>query len=124
MSEQKTPDLGIAIYYLSTGLCVAGVKPQGSVEGFENHDTVLEAMTISELGKIVDREIPSRCLRRRGPVIGTFMSEPIPQHLWMESGERYEFDGAFTHPLDLTKLQPGRLMLLPGLIYSLEHSAL
>lgn len=78
-------------------------------------------MPISELEKIKDCEISARCLKRRGPIIGTFMSEPIHQYLWMESGERYEFDGIHSPPLDLTKLRPGRLMLLPGMIYSVEH---
>lgn len=119
MREQTTPVTGIAIYYLSTGLCVGGIAQQGSVEGFVDEDTVLEALPLSELGKVVDCEIPSRCLKRRGAVIGTFMGEPIPDHLLMESGERYEFDGTLSHPLDLTMLRPGRLLMLPGMIYSL-----
>ncbi|MFZ5568705.1 MAG: hypothetical protein ACOY95_17115 [Pseudomonadota bacterium] len=87
-------------------------------EGLIDEDTVLEALPLSELQKIVDREIPSRCLKRRGAVIGTFMDEPIHDHLLMESGERFEFDGTLSHPLELTLLQPGRLLLLPGMIYS------
>jgi|GEM_PF-4747479 len=119
MRDQTTTVIGIAIYYLSTGLCIGGITPQGSAEGFVNEDTVLEAMPISELGKIVDCEIPARCIKRRGTVIGTFMGEPIHEHLLMENGGRYEFDGTLSHPLDLTMLRPGRLLLLPGMIYSL-----
>lgn len=118
MRDQPKTVIGIAIYYLSTGLCIGGITPQGSAEGFIDEDTVLEALPLSDLEKIVDREIPSRCLKRRGAVIGTFMDEPIHDHLLMESGQRFEFDGTLTHPLDLTLLQPGRLLLLPGMIYS------
>lgn len=121
MSEQSTAGLGIAVYYLSTGLCVGAITPQGSVEGFVNEDTLMEAMPLSELGEVFDLENPARRITHRGKTIGIFMGEPIPEYLLMADGLRYEFDGTCPHPLDLTQLRPGQLMLLPGLLYTAQQ---
>jgi hypothetical protein len=118
MSDQNTADIGIAIYYLSTGLCVGAITTQGSIEGFVNEDTIMEAMPLSELGEVFDLENPARCIAHRGKPIGSFMGEPIPEYLRMSNGLRYEFEGTCPHPLDLTTLRPGQLMLLPGLLYT------
>ena len=123
MTTTETADIGIAIYYLSTGLCIGAISSMGSAEGFVNEDTILEAMPMSELGEVFDLENPSRCIQRRGRAIGNFMDEPIPEYLLMSNGLRYEFDGTVPHPLDLTLLRPGQLMLLPGLLYKAPASA-
>lgn len=118
MTYQNEEEMGIAIYYLSTGLCVGGITQQGSAEDFENDDTLLEAMPLSAIEKISYCELPSRCIARRGRVIGSYLEEPIPECLLMTNGDRYEFVGTLPQPLDLTQLRPGQIMLLPGLIYS------
>lgn len=118
MTYLNAEGTGIAIYYLSTGLCVGGITEQGSVEDFENDDTILEAMPLSEIEKISYCELPSRCIERGGRVIGSYLEEPILEFLLMTSGDRYEFVGTLPQPLDLTQLRPGQIMLLPGLIYS------
>lgn len=118
MNTLKTEDLGIAIYYLTSGLCIGGITRQGSAEEFENNDTLLEAMPLCALEKIAYREIPARCIEQRGKIIGTYMEEPIPEYLLMASGDRHEYIGTISQPLDLTQLLPGQLLLLPGLLYS------
>lgn len=118
MTTLKTEDLGIAIYYSSTGFCIGGITRQGSAEDFEYEDALLEAMPISAIEKIAYREIPARCIEQRGKIIGTYMEEPIPEYLLMASGDRHEYSGTISQPLDLTQLLPGQLLLLPGLLYS------
>lgn len=118
MTTLKTEDLGIAIYYSSTGFCIGGITRQGSAEEFENNNTLLEAMPLSALEKIAYCEISARCIERRGKIIGTYMEEPIPEYLLMANGDCHKYIGTLPQPLNLTQLLPGQLLLLPGLLYS------
>lgn len=64
-----------------------------------------------------DSAIDAAAIEKKGPPIGFFLGEPIPQWLSMRDGRIYYYSHLSGESLLLSRLREGQLVMSPGLIF-------
>ncbi len=73
----------------------------------------LTATETSEAAGAID----AAAIDKKGPPIGSFQGEPIPQWLSMRDGRIYYYSHLSGESLPLSKLREGQIVMSPGLIF-------
>lgn len=62
-------------------------------------------------------DIDAAVIDKKGPSVGSFLGEPIPQWLSMRDGRIYYYSHLSGESLPLSKLREGQIVMSPGLIF-------
>lgn len=71
----------------------------------------------SKEGHEASGSVDAAVIDKKGPTIGSFMGESIPQWLSMRDGRIYYYSHLSGESLPLSKLREGQIVMSPGLIF-------